>query len=583
MLGPVSGTGRTMMASLQQAIQKGMPPDQAIQYVKSMATQGVAPLTDLYAMMNQFQRMKQQPVQAPQTPPTIRDQLNMAEQQQAQQQMAMQQGLGGMPAPAMEQAQFAGGGIVAFNGEDGSLVGRAYYENLDPLRSSEEDREVARIMRKSPYELTSQDIALLKEKGFEFSQSEPPSEDGIIGRANRALSGLREPYFRGKSATLSDEDLAKVGGAGAINEKVYRAFGGNRYVAPTATKTAVPAPAATKPSSVSASPANINPFSQVENAERQALDFMESARSRPEAVNARPEAVNAREERRSTAISTAPTAAAPAQLTREEMENQEYERIQAFRKREGLGGASEKMQQFLTDEGSKLDKQFGEDRMLAFAEAGFKMAAAASRPGATFLGAFSEGAISGTQALRGLQKEMNANRRGLKESMLKLEEAKELRKEGDFKTAMQQAQQARAEMFQREELDKRLSADFQKLNMQLKVMMRGQDIDAETAAARTAQGSGLTAGEAFRGRLGVLEDRIKAAREVITDYQKARGMQMPETPQGKAAYNKAVNEVNSYESIRGQLAGLPYSGGPVANTSAPPSDIAALIELYKGR
>ena len=133
MIGPVSGTGRAMMASLQQAIQKGMPPDQAIQYVKSMATQGVAPLTDLYAMMNQFQRLKQQPVQAPQTPPTIRDQLNMAEQQQAQQQMAMQQGLGGLPAPAMEQAQFAGGGIVAFNGEDGSLVGgtRPYEFNDD--------------------------------------------------------------------------------------------------------------------------------------------------------------------------------------------------------------------------------------------------------------------------------------------------------------------------------------------------------------------------------------------------------------------------------------------------------------------
>jgi hypothetical protein len=111
MLGPVSGTGRAMMASLQQAMSNGMPPDQAIQYVKSMATQGVAPMADLYAMMNQFQRLKQQPVQAPQTPPTIRDQLNMAEQQQ----MAMQQGLGGLPAPSMEQAQFAGGGIVAFD------------------------------------------------------------------------------------------------------------------------------------------------------------------------------------------------------------------------------------------------------------------------------------------------------------------------------------------------------------------------------------------------------------------------------------------------------------------------------------
>jgi hypothetical protein len=128
MLGPVSGTGRAMMASLQQAMSKGMPPDQAIQYVKSMATQGVAPMADLYAMMNQFQRLKQQPVQAPQTPPTIRDQLNMAEQQQ----MAMQQGLGGLPAPSMEQAQFAGGGIVAF-AEGG---GTNPYEFTDDLRSN---------------------------------------------------------------------------------------------------------------------------------------------------------------------------------------------------------------------------------------------------------------------------------------------------------------------------------------------------------------------------------------------------------------------------------------------------------------
>lgn len=127
MIGPVSGTGRAMMASLQQAMSKGMPPDQAIQYVKGMATQGVAPLTDLYAMMNQFQRLKQQQVQPPQTPPTIKDQLNMAEQQQQMQ--AQQGGIAGMQAPApqgepmdrglgaidagrMEYPQFAGGGVV---------------------------------------------------------------------------------------------------------------------------------------------------------------------------------------------------------------------------------------------------------------------------------------------------------------------------------------------------------------------------------------------------------------------------------------------------------------------------------------
>jgi hypothetical protein len=128
MIGPVSGTGRAMMASLQQAVQKGMPPDQAVQYVKSMATQGVAPLADLYSMMNQFQRLKQQQVKPPQTPPTIRDQLNMMDQMQRMQpqqgniqQMqagapapqAMDRGLGAIDAGRMEYPQFAGGGVVA--------------------------------------------------------------------------------------------------------------------------------------------------------------------------------------------------------------------------------------------------------------------------------------------------------------------------------------------------------------------------------------------------------------------------------------------------------------------------------------
>ena len=118
-MGPISGTGRAMMASLNSAVQKGMPVDQAIAYVKSMAKDGVAPLVDLYAMLNQYQRLQQQQVKPPQTPPTIRDQMNMMEQQQAQQapmQAPMQQGLGGLDSGVMENAQFAGGGIVVFEG-----------------------------------------------------------------------------------------------------------------------------------------------------------------------------------------------------------------------------------------------------------------------------------------------------------------------------------------------------------------------------------------------------------------------------------------------------------------------------------
>ena len=115
-MGPVSGTGRAMMASLNSAVQKGMPVDQAIAYVKSMAKDGVAPLVDLYAMLNQYQRLQQRQVQPPQTPPTIRDQVMAASQAPQPMPSSMEQGLGGMNSGVMENAQFAGGGIVAFEG-----------------------------------------------------------------------------------------------------------------------------------------------------------------------------------------------------------------------------------------------------------------------------------------------------------------------------------------------------------------------------------------------------------------------------------------------------------------------------------
>lgn len=109
MIGPVSETGRNMMASLQQAMSKGMPPDQAIAYVKTMAVDGVAPLTDLYSMMMQFQRLKE-PTRRPPEGGSLRQELDMLENMKD----PMSQGLGGMDAGVMENPSFAGGGIVAF-------------------------------------------------------------------------------------------------------------------------------------------------------------------------------------------------------------------------------------------------------------------------------------------------------------------------------------------------------------------------------------------------------------------------------------------------------------------------------------
>jgi hypothetical protein len=128
MIGPVSETGRTMMASLQQAISKGMPPDQAVQYVKSMAVDGVAPLADLYAMMKQFQRLKEPQRTMPEGG-TLRDQLNMLENIR-ESNPPMDQGLGGMNAGAMESPSFAGGGIVAF--QQGGMPSAVPIDPTDP-------------------------------------------------------------------------------------------------------------------------------------------------------------------------------------------------------------------------------------------------------------------------------------------------------------------------------------------------------------------------------------------------------------------------------------------------------------------
>ena len=106
MIGPTSETARSMMASLNGAMQKGMPPDQAIAYVKSQAMSGVAPLVDLYALLKQFERLKQ-PKQEMPPGGSVREQLGSLEQQ-------MGQGLGGLNAGRMETPQFVGGGIVAF-------------------------------------------------------------------------------------------------------------------------------------------------------------------------------------------------------------------------------------------------------------------------------------------------------------------------------------------------------------------------------------------------------------------------------------------------------------------------------------
>jgi len=496
MLGPVSGTGRAMMASLQQAMSNGMPPDQAIQYVKSMATQGVAPMADLYAMMNQFQRLKQQPVQAPQTPPTIRDQLNMAEQQQ----MAMQQGLGGLPAPSMEQAQFAGGGIVAFD-EGGPT-----------------DSSVRSSVRSF----------FIKQKAIDFVNK---------GRDKEAISLLRSEGIDPQEVLGDRINILDPAHPRTPADQRTRDF-------------RLPANLGLEGMGFDTSVVKPEPFGIT-------LPSSDAPPSDPRVgTDSRVPGVRPPVARRSAGIGTVAAPAEATQPSNEDMERREYERRRAFREREGLGAAREEMRSFLTDEGNKLAEQFGKDRMLAFAEAGFKMAAAASRPGATFLGAMSEGAISGTQALRGLQKEMNANRRGLRESMLKLREAEELEKMGDFDKAAQVAQQARAEMFLRQQHDDKIKVDLATIatSVQNSIRSSGATVRAaEIAAGARGQAGAISPEDMMRNKLSVLNDRAGSLNRYINDF---RTTVYDPTGEQITEYEGALRELANVEAQRNQLTGL---------------------------
>lgn len=428
MIGPVSGTGRTMMASLQQAIQKGMPPDQAIQYVKGMATQGVAPLADLYSMMNQFQRLKQQPVQPPQTPPTIKDQLNILDQQQQMQRMqqqqavpqAMNRGLGGIDAGLMQYPQFAGGGIVALS-EGGNPTDVARKRLLDLIDEAEKsgDFNTATVLRGQLRRMVT---------GSETSMAPPEPRD--IGELFRSSAASSRPYL------------------------------GSAEPAPDT----VQAPAAPTPSQ-SGIPAVVSPFDSfggMMNVARRdqfgrpvAQDLVAAPPAPPRSERgAGTEAVGGGRFKRFAEE-------APKEST-------EYlKEIQALRESQGLGKARKERMEYLTKTEQELAKEYGSDKMLAFAEAGFRMAGAASRPGATFLGALSEGAMSGTQALRALNKEQRNTKRAMQEAMFQIKEAEEAEKEGNITAAMNMRENAKNRFDAAQKLNMQLDNDITKLNMQL--------------------------------------------------------------------------------------------------------------------
>jgi len=390
-MGPVSSTGRSMMASLNNAVRQGMPVDQAIAYVKSMAKDGVAPLVDLYAMLNQYQRLQQQQMKPPQTPPTIRDNLNMME---AAQQPQMAQGLGGLNAGVMENAQFAGGGIVAFQeggisvdplgvivGESMSGIGRGARAAGSGIAS------IATSTSASPY-------------GSVLENIPSTASTQLNPRVRSEIEKLRQ-IIEFKRATGRDFSAEQARLEMLLGDSV----------------------------STPSAPSAASPFDYF--APQGASIFDRGPTIQPDEGMRREALAKERDAARAIPDFTAGERAAIQKQIAELKGATPKSRAERYREagiEDVVPGQIERIRQ----EMGGLEGEKARDRYLALAEAGFAGAAEAAKPGATFLGSIGVGATAGTRRLGEVNKEYRNLRSNLMGKIDEMERYRQGRLEGQI-------------------------------------------------------------------------------------------------------------------------------------------------------
>lgn len=247
MINPYEALPSAMMASFEGATAKGMPPDQAMSYVKSLSQQGIAPFVDMPALLQQFQQLKQQTVQPPQQP-NIAQQIsqlsNMSQQglgairpgatQPAIATNPMQAGIGGMDAGVMENPQgFNSGGIVAFSGEDGVQVVQSappiVAANLPKPRSTEDIyKYYANILGQGyvpAFKAEETDLeAIEREQGIgEFAKSLEEEAELLKTQEKRSLEELMQD-----KGDLRRQEAADIAGAASGSRSLLEAMSKSR-------------------------------------------------------------------------------------------------------------------------------------------------------------------------------------------------------------------------------------------------------------------------------------------------------------------------------------------------------------------
>jgi hypothetical protein len=376
--------------------EKKIPPEQVPQFLMSM---GADPR--LAGLVMKYQRLKsagQQGgnAQPPQT--TVAQDIDAQSRQGIAAPMApppnREQGIANLPAPVMERAQFAGGGIVAF--QEGGNEGLEAEEDLSKLGYGAARARISSLIKQAESAGDMQRAARLREQLATLSMS-------------FSMPGVRAP--------------------GYMSEGARRSMG---MPANEAAASTPPASATTpvNPAAVAAATPRKRDWA---NAPQQNRKTVEGTRPIPDFFSFAPP-----EERKTGATNAGMnlgTANEGIKLLEQQVRDLQKLKPEDREARYRAAGIEDMTPAQLKKIQERIDKLSGDkkrDAYLALAQAGFKMAAAASRPGATLLGALGEGAGEGTKMLSDINKEYRALQSDLEDKVMSLQRYQQQRREGQI-------------------------------------------------------------------------------------------------------------------------------------------------------
>ena len=397
---PISELGRNVMRATE-----GMTPEQKIAYIQQNAASGIAPQSVLFLMMKQQERLRS--AQPPAQPmPTVREKLAAAAP-------PIQQGLGAMPTGVMNSANYAGGGIVAFQ-EGGN-------EGLEPDPAA----GIGQLARDTAQRQLTQMI-------------EQAEREGQMHRATVLRGQLRR--------MLTQSEGSAIGGT---------AFGGAKAIAESPMfKGRLPDPSA----GLSRRPTTPEKKRDWASAEQQNRKTVEGTRP----VDT---------ERKLPPPPPAPRVVAPAaeRAPEEDEYATQLKRLEALQQAAGIGGASEAYKALLDKEEAEAGKRSAQDRRMALAQAGFAMAEAAGRPGAKFLGAAAAGGQSYVASRSAADKADREYQRSLSRERMNLLRADEQLKLGNINAAVQIQGQAEERALRAKDTASRNALAYYTANLEAKL------------------------------------------------------------------------------------------------------------------